>query len=290
MDDYALYLVAKDFYQKKDYAKAFDLYSELENKGFKHYDMFIDLGHIYFHHMGLANAYQKYLKAHEINLKTAYPLMRMLKCQDQLNQPVDMFIEDYFDSLLDCDDFSDKELKKIKLVYQKQGKENLFETIESKAIEKMMDRKQKEKLSKEELYKKIDHAKLVYHQNSKNANLLMSLIDLLEQDKRNDEIAEILDHAYYNINHFEVDYLYARHYIHIEWMTDAMTAINRMESRLKKHEQEHKMIKFYEYKKLAELYQMLGNEALYQFYDKKRIEKETQSKPRRQKKPSLERS
>ncbi|MFA6693137.1 MAG: hypothetical protein WCR73_05215, partial [Acholeplasmataceae bacterium] len=116
------------------------------------------------------------------------------------------------------------------------------------------------------------------------------LIDLLEQDNRNDEIAEILDHAYYNINHFEVDYLYARHYIRIEWMTDAMTAINRMEARLKKHELEHKMIKFYEYKKLAELYQLLGNEALYQFYDKKMIEKQNQMKPRHKKKPTLERS
>ena len=132
-------------------------------------------------------------------------------------------------------------------------------------------------------FKKIDHMKLVYHQNTKNAVNLMALIDLLEQDNRNDEIAEILDHAYYNINHFEVDYLYARHYIRIEWMTDAMTAINRMEARLKKHELEHKMIKFYEYKKLAELYQLLGNEALYQFYDKKMIEKQNQMKPRHKK-------
>jgi predicted transcriptional regulator len=73
-------------------------------------------------------------------------------------------------------------------------------------------------------------------------------------------------------------------------MPDAMTAINRMEARLKKHEEEHKMIKFYEYKKLAELYQTLGNEALYQFYDKKRIESEKQTKPPTgDKRPNIER-
>ena len=46
----------------------------------------------------------------------------MLKCQDQLNQPVEMFIEDYFDLLIESKDFSEKELKKIKLVYQKARK------------------------------------------------------------------------------------------------------------------------------------------------------------------------
>ncbi len=289
MDDDQKFLIAKGLYQQKQYDQAFDLYSELENKGYKNYEMFIELGHIHFHHMGLANAYQKYLKAHELDPSQTYPLMRMLKCQDQLNQPVEMFVEDYFDSLLQCQDFSEKEIKKIKLVFQKQGKESLFEKIESKTIEMLILKKQKEMQSHEALYQKIDHMKLVYHQNTKNAANLMTLIDLLEQDNRNDEISEILDHAYYNINHFEVDYLYARHYIHIEWMTDAMTAINRMEERLKKHEQEHKMIKFYEYKKLAELYQMLGNEALYQFYDKKRIETENQTKPRR-KKATIERN
>ncbi|MBN2268854.1 MAG: hypothetical protein V3569_05445 [Acholeplasmataceae bacterium] len=283
MDDDQKFLMAKSFYQQKQYDQAFDLYSELENKGYKNYEMFIELGHIYFHHMGLANAYQKYLKAHELDPSQTYPLIRMLKCQDQLNQPVEMFIEDYFDSLLQCQDFSEKEIKKIKLVFQKQGKENLFEKIESKAIKIFIQKKQQEMQSHEALYQKIDHMKLVYQQNTKNATNLMTLIDLLEKDNRNDEITEILDHAYYNINHFEVDYIYARHYIHIEWMTDAMTAINRMEERLKKHEKEHKMIKFYEYKKLAELYQMLGNEALYQFYDKKRIETENQTKPRRKK-------
>lgn len=284
MDDDQKFIIAKEIYQQKAYDKAFDLYSELENKGYKNYDMFIDLGHIYFHHMGLSNAYQRYLKAHEINPHQAYPLMRMLKCQDQLNQPVDMFMEDYVDILLKTQDFSEKELKKIKLVYQKQGKEKLYDKIESKAIKALVKKKQQEKLSHEELYEKIEHMKLIYQQNTKNAAQLMALIDLLEEDHRNDEIADILDHAYHNINHFEVDYLYARHYLRIEWMTDAMTAINHMEARLKKHEEEHKMIKFYEYKKLAELYQMLGNEALYQFYDKKRIEKQKQSKPRHHKK------
>ena len=289
MDDQR-FLVAKELYQQKNYNQALDIYTELESKGYKNYDMFIDLGHIYFHHMGLANAYQKYLIAHEIEPKQTYPLMRMLKCQDQLNQPVEMFIEDYFDLLIESTDFSEKELKKIKLVYQKQGKEKLFESVDSRAIQALIEKKQHEKISHEALFQKIDHMKLVYHQNTKNAVNLMALIDLLEQDNRNDEIAEILDHAYYNINHFEVDYLYARHYIRIEWMTDAMTAINRMEARLKKHELEHKMIKFYEYKKLAELYQLLGNEALYQFYDKKMIEKQNQMKPRHKKKPTLERS
>jgi hypothetical protein len=289
MDDDKRFLIAKETYQRKEYDQAYDLYSELENKGYKNYDMFIDLGHIYFHHMGLANAYQRYLKAHEMDVTQTYPLMRMLKCQDQLNQPVEMFIEDYFETLLQSRDFSDKELKKIKLVYQKQGKEKLFEKIETKAIKVLVNQKKQEKLSHEALIDNIEHAKMIYHQNTKNASNLMTLIDLLEKDHRNDEIAEILDHAYHNINHFEVDYLYARHYIHIESMTDAMTAINRMEARLKKHEEEHKMIKFYEYKKLAELYQTLGNEALYQFYDKKRIESEKQTKPRR-KKPNIERS
>ena len=58
MDDQR-FLVAKELYQQKNYNQALDIYTELESKGYKNYDMFIDLGHIYFHHMGLANAYQR---------------------------------------------------------------------------------------------------------------------------------------------------------------------------------------------------------------------------------------
>ncbi|NCU33258.1 MAG: hypothetical protein EOM23_10100 [Candidatus Moranbacteria bacterium] len=129
--------------------------------------------------------------------------------------------------------------------------------------------------------KQIDQARNTYLTNVKHTASLKAYIEWLEKAHRDEEIRTTLESAYHNINHFEVDYLYAKHYILNEQRKEATTIIERMQARLKKHEDDKKMIKFYEYQKLAELHKLLGNEALYQFYNQKRLDKQSEKKTRK---------
>ena len=283
MDKHARFIIAQQIYLAKDYDKAFDLFSELESEDFKDYEMFIILGHIYFHHKGFSNAYQRYLKAHEMDVSNPYPLMRMLKCHDAMNLPVEMFMEDHFNELLMSKGFSDKELKKIKLIYQKQNKVEAYDHIEREAnlFFSDLEKKKAQFQTEENLEKQIDQARSNYLANVKHTASLKTYIELLEKAHQDEAIRATLEQAYHNINHFEVDYLFAKHCIVNEKRTEATKIIERMQARLKKHEDDKKMIKFYEYQKLAELHKLLGNEALYQFYNQKRLDKQSEKKTRK---------
>lgn len=252
------FTIAYTLYQEKHYKQAFDMYMELEAQGFKNYEMFIQLGHIYFHQKELSNAYQKYHLAYEMDKLNAYPLMRMLKCHDYLNQPVEMFMEDHLIELIKCKNFTEKELRKIKLVYQKQGKENQYDEIEKHVFYVWNDFNQKKlKINElEEIEKKVEKTRFLYESNINNVRYLASYMGALNELNDHALIKETLDKAYHNINHFEVDYLYAKYYLDFKLKSDAMQVIKRMEARLKKHEDAKKMIKFYEYQKLADLYQI----------------------------------
>jgi hypothetical protein len=260
------FLDAFKLYQTKEYKKAFDIFLELENKGFKDYDMFMSLGHIYYYNKGYMNANLSYQKAFDLNQNNKTPLMHMLKSHDRLNLPIEMFIEDHFDHLLACDNFDLKDLNKVKNVYIKQNKLHLYEKIADQAKANI----------KEKSYKIVDYEKelqikkLKYESNPKNMLLLKNYIDFLEKGNYTDLIKDLLKQAYHNINHFEVDFLNARHYIRCNKLEEARNYIKLMEQKMKKHEKENKKIVYYEYSKLAEIYELLGDEKHQKIYIEKK--------------------
>ncbi len=285
MDTHARFLIAQQIYHAKNYKQALNLYSELESEGFKHYEMFIELGHIYFHHKAFSQAFQYYLKAHETDVKNVYPIMRMLKCHDQLNLPIEMFMEDYFDLLLECPSFSEKELKKIKLIYQKQDKEEKFTQVELKACThaQLLEAKKAQFDNLEELEKQIEHARSIYLSNVRHAPYLHRYVELLELGQRSEDIHDVLKHAYHNIHHFEVDYLRARHLAKTDRFEDARGVMTEMESRLKKQEREKKNVKFQEYQKLAELFHLIGDESRHDHYQKMKLKSQNAYKTKSKK-------
>lgn len=260
------FLEAYKLYQIKEYQKAFDIFIELENKGFKDYNMFMSLGHIYYYNKGYMNAGLMYQKAFDMNQKNKKPLMHMLKSHGRLNLPVEMFMEDNLDHLLACDDFNLKDLNRIKKLYIKQEKLELYEKIEKQIIPIINEKKYKIVDYEKELQIK----KLKYESNPKNINLLKKYIDFLEKGNDNETIKDLLKQAYHNINHFEVDFLCARHYIRCGRTDDAKHYIRMMEQKMKKHEKEKKNIVYYEYSKLAEIYELLGDEKHRKIYLKKK--------------------